>query len=433
MSIADAKWFQDKLLSRLLRYVQIETTSDRHGSSIPSTPGQWELINLLKKELQEIGLVNIHVSEWGHIVGRVPASPGREDAPIIGFMAHVDTAADVTAAHVQPQIHETYEGTPIVIGEGLILSPQDFPDLLRHSGDTIITTDGTTLLGADDKAGIAEIMTALHWLVDHPEWVHGPIEVIFTPDEETGLGMNLFPLDQVKARCCYTLDGAEEGSIEAECFNAYKATVTLKGHSIHSGTARGKLVNAVSMAGTFLSMLPRNESPEATDDRYGFYFPLEVDGSPEEASIVIYIRDFDLDQADRRVDVLKSIAKAVEGVYPSSVVSLDVNKQYSNMSQFLQKDPDVVELLKEAVRAAGVDPQLRIIRGGTDGARLSEKGVPTPNIFTGGHNYHSRLEWASLITMTRATHTIIHLARLWAEMSSFGEDRPGEPADSRHR
>ena len=287
--------------------------------------------------------------------------------------------------------------------------------LASRKGDTIITSDGTTLLGADDKAGVAEIVTAVDWLITHPEIEHGVVEIIFTPDEETGRGMDSFPKEKLESVCCYTLDGDVEGAIETECFNAEKATITFQGVPIHPGTARGKLVNAVTMAAAFAAMLPRNESPEATDGRYGFYLPHEISGNADRTVLTVFLRDFEAGEIDRRKKALQTFAEAVESQFPGGRASVDTFTQYINMRAFFDKNPQVVDLLIEAVRRTGLEPVRKTIRGGTDGARLSEMGIPTPNIFTGGHSYHSRSEWAALGAMASACQVIIHLITLWKE------------------
>lgn len=405
---------RNELLERFLRYVQIETTSDRHRSQIPSTEGQWDLIKLLQKELQDVGVGDLEVTPNGHIVARIPGTVSGKSLPTIGFMAHIDTSSDAPGDGVRPQIHEHYDGGVIEVGEGLRLDPAEFPALAEHAGQTIITSDGRTLLGADDKAGVAEIMTAVSWLLSHPDHRRPPLEIIFTPDEETGRGLDGFPVDRLAARCCYTMDGGEEATVETECFNAYQVRAKLTGRVIHLGTARGKLVNAVTMAATFLSMLPASESPEATDGRFGYYCPVEIKGGLEQAEIDIFIRDFERSGIARRLDVLRSIAHAVQTLYHPGKCELEEKHQYSNMNDYISKDPLVSELLLEAVRRGGMEPRPKVIRGGTDGAHLSEMGVPTPNIFTGGHNYHSRLEWAAFSTMEKAVVTLLNLVELWA-------------------
>ncbi|MBA7665379.1 Peptidase T [subsurface metagenome] len=410
-------WFQDRLLQRFLRYVKIDTTSDRHSADQPSTAGQLELGRVLVQEMKDLGLPYIDHDEQGFVFAKVPSNlpAGSRAPPEIGFMAHLDTSDAAPGRDVKPVLHRAYTGQVVHLCNGVVLDPKDFPHLSRYRGDTIITSDGATLLGADDKAGIAEIMVALEYLQEHPELAHGQISIIFTTDEELGLGVERFPIDKFSPKCCYTLDGGEEGTIEAECFEGYKAVVLFKGISIHTGVARGKLVNAIEMAGSFLSMLPASESPQATDGRYGFYFPVEISGSLEQASLELYLRDFEEPEVRRRMDALKTFGRAVEAAYPRGKVSLTEHKQYSNLNEYLKGYPEVLALLEEAIRETGQEPEHRIIRGGTDGARLSELGIPTPNIFTGGQNFHSRQEWIPLQAMIRASQTIINLARLWAE------------------
>lgn len=399
--------------ARFLRYVRIHTTSDPHADKTPTTENQWELLRLLEKELIEIGVEDVELDGKGFLIARLPAHAD-VNAPAIGFMAHVDTSSDVPGEGVKPLVHENYQGEDLELAEGKLLSPREYPELAGCRGDTLITSDGTTLLGADDKAGVAEILTALRWLKEHPEYPHGEIEAIFTPDEETGKGMNNFPLDKLHSKYCYTMDGGGRGVIEGECFNAHVARVRCTGNVIHLGQARGKLVNAVTMAGVFISMLPRDESPEATDGRYGYYAPFEVKGGLDEAELEVYLRDFESDGMDRRIAALHSLAEAVEASFPGGKVKVETKKMYSNMKKHTDKEPRVMELLDKAVRAAGVEPEHTIIRGGTDGARLSEMGVPAPNVFNGGHNFHSTLEWASVNSMAEAVETILHLAGLWA-------------------
>jgi len=410
----DKDELRSELVDRLLRYVQIDTASDPHIEKIPSTSKQWDLLRLLERELAELGIEDIELNGNGYLIARLPATVATR-SPTIAFMAHVDTSSDVSGTDVHPQVHENYDGGEIRLGEGRSLSPEEYHELGNYAGDTIITTDGRTLLGADDKAGIAEILTALRWLLDHPDYPHGELEIIFTPDEETGKGMSLFPLDSLRSRYAYTLDGGERGVIEGECFNAYVARVRFTGSVIHLGHARGKLVNAVAMAASYTGMLPQAESPEATDGRYGYYCPMELKGSLDEAELNVYLRDFEKEGMERRIAVLHSIAHAVEAVYPGGKVEIETKKMYSNMREYTDTEPRVMGLLDKAVRAAGVEPEHTIIRGGTDGARLSEMGIPTPNVFNGGHNFHSYYEWASVQTMVEATETMLHLVKLWAE------------------
>ncbi len=407
--------FAEELTDRLVRYARIETTSDRHIEDIPSTPTQWDLARLLQKELETLGFSEVTLDEHCYLSARLPASPGYEGKPSVGFMAHMDTASDVTAKNVKPRIVKDYDGKALRLSENHTLDPAAYPDLADHVGDTLIVTDGTTLLGADDKAGVAEILTALRHLIAHPEITHGPIEVFFTPDEETGKGMNLFPLPKLRSAACYTLDGGKLGEIEAECFTAYSAKLTFKGYVIHIGSARGKLANATAMAASFISMLPRAESPESTDGWYGYYCPIEVHGTLENATLEVFLRDFTDEGMNRRIETVKALAKAVDAQFPGGSVEVDVKKQYLNMRKKLDERPEVLERLVRACKDEGIPPVIKPIRGGTDGARLTEMGVPTPNIFTGGYNYHSRYEWASVAEMVLTARTVLRLIRLWAE------------------
>jgi tripeptide aminopeptidase len=404
------------LLDRFCRYVRIDSTSDRHASNIPTTKTQAAFAKELAGELRALGASSVKVDEKSFVIARFDPPPrptGSGPVPVIGFMAHLDTSSDAPGKGVKPIVHRAYDGMPIALEDGLVLDPAEFPDLAEHEGDTIVTSDGRTLLGADDKAGIAIVISAMEHLVTHPECPRPAIEVIFTPDEETGLAMPHFPISLVSASACYTVDGGEEGTVEAECFEAYRAKASFRGRSIHPGTARGKLVNAVEMAAAFLSMVPRPESPQATDGRYGFYFPAEISGTVENADIEIFIRDFDDDECQRRVEVLKSIASAVRAAFPGGTAAVIAEKQYSNMKRGLNGRPEVLDRLMRAVDMSGLKPTLKAIRGGTDGSRLTEMGIPTPNLFTGGRNYHSRLEWVSMSGMLKSAETLVHLAGLW--------------------
>lgn len=404
-----------EVVERLVRYASIETTSDRHAETTPTTETQWTLARLLVEELKGLGIADVTLDERCYLIARLPASPGLEGLPSIGLMAHMDTASDVTAKGVKPRIVKDYDGKALRLSEGWTLDPADFPDLADHVGDTIIVTDGTTLLGADDKAGLAEIMTAVHMMLKNPALRHGPLEIIFTPDEETGKGMDKFPLKELQSIACYTLDGGAAGEIEAECFTAYEVKAEFKGKVIHIGSARGKLANAVAMASSFVSMLPRSEAPESTDGWYGYYCPLEISGNLEHAKLDVFLRDFSMEGMERRIEAVKAIAKAVEVQFPLGSVALEINKQYINMRAKLDKRPEVLERALEAARRAGLEPEIRPIRGGTDGARLTEMGIPTPNLYTGGYNYHSRFEWASAGEMGATVATVLELVKLWTE------------------
>ena len=422
MNEKDRDWIEQRVLERFLRYVRIDTTSDGHSKSSPTTPGQRELANMLVEELEQLPLPAVELDEAGFVFAHIESNLNSSAAhpPEIGFIAHLDTSDAVPGKNVHPRVHEKYDGKVIELEEGVVLDPEEYPDLRKYEGQTIITSDGTTLLGADDKAGLAEIMTAVEYLVGHPEVPHGRIGICFTPDEEQGLSMQRFPMDKISAKYCYTFDGTEEGTIEAECFEGYRADLRFLGKSIHTGVARGKLVNAIEMAARFLNLLPGAESPQATDGRYGFYFPLEISGGIEETTLEIYLRDFEEAEVQRRAAALESMARAVEAAFPRGRVEIKVEKQYANLRRYLQGVPGVLTALEQAIRETGMEPEYKIIRGGTDGARLSELGVPTPNVFTGGHNFHSRQEWAALPAMVRAVNTAVNLCRIWTEGAAKG-------------
>ena len=422
MKDIDQNWIEQRLLERFLRYVRIDTPSDRHSKSSPTTAGQLELAGVLVEELEKLSVRDVELDEGGFLFAHLESNlkGSAKQPPEIGFIAHLDTSDAAPGKDVEPKVHEKYDGKIIALKEGVVLDPEEFPELLKFQGRKIITSDGRTLLGADDKAGLAEIMTAVEYLMNHPDLHHGGIGIYFTPDEEQGLSMQHFPIEKISAKYCYTFDGGEEGTIEAECFEGYKADLRFIGKSIHTGVARGKLVNAIEMAAKFLSLLPGAESPQATDGRYGFYFPLEINGGIEETTLEIYLRDFEEQEVQRRAAVLESMARAVEVVFPRGKVEIKIEKQYANMHRFLRDFPEVLQHLEEAIRETGIEPVYKIIRGGTDGARLSELGVPTPNVFTGGHNFHSRQEWAAVPAMIRAVNTAVNLCRVWAEGGQSG-------------
>lgn len=420
----DRSWFESDLLDRFLRYVRVHTTSDPHVSTTPSTERQWDLARMLEGELRDLGVADVTLDETCTIIARLPGTV--DGGTPIGFMAHMDTAPDFSGEGVNPQVHRKYDGGTLPLGDsGFQLDPDEYPMLRRYVGETIVTTDGTTLLGADDKAGVSEIMSAAKYLLEHPELPRPPIELIFTPDEETGRGMEHFDAGALASRFCFTVDGTDEGTIDAECFTAFKATVTFTGYSIHPGQARGKLANAASMAAAYVAMLPRSESPEATDGRFGFYCPTGISGSISRASVSIIVRDFDMATAERRLAYLESLARTIEGAFPGGSVGVESARQYVNMADFLRPHPQVVERMEQAIRATGMEPEVHRIRGGTDGARLSEKGVPTPNLFTGGQNLHGRYEWIALPAMVRACKSVVNLALLFSDNAT-----PSSASDS---
>ncbi|GHV90714.1 peptidase T [Spirochaetia bacterium] len=409
------KVLKELLVPRFLKYVRYWTTSDRRIEETPSSPGQWELAKALLEELKGLGIQDVELTDHCYVIARINGTAGKESAPAVGFMAHIDTASDVSGKDVKAQVLRNYQGQKISLAEGYVLDPETDADLAAQRGRDIIHTDGTTLLGADDKAGIAEIAAALEYILNHPEISHGPLEIIFTPDEETGKGLPDFPLERIKSVACYTLDGGPVGELEAECFNAWKADIEFKGKVIHVGTARGILANAALMAASYAALLPRSESPEATDGYYGYYCPMEIQGNLESASLELLLRDFDRKDMDRRLAALDVFAKAIEAQFPGGKVTVKAKMQYVNMREKIAERPKVMEMLKQAFDNAGVEYRLRPIRGGTDGSRLTELGIPTPNIFTGGRNFHSRLEWVSIPEMAAACRVVIELIRLWGD------------------
>lgn len=409
------KPFLDNLLRRFLRYVQICSESSEmnaeHGL-MPSSPDEWEMAKVLCEELQSLGLENVHTNDDCYTYAFLPASEGFEDKEAFCLLSHIDTVDEVSGRNVRPQIHRDYSGERIEFENGEVLDPKDdeYLKLAAEEHDTIITSSGDTLLGADDKAGLSEIMTAIEYLVQNPQIKHGPIEVIFSPDEETGHGMDKVPLDLLKSKYAYTVDGGHIGELETECFNAFKSEIQFFGKSVHTGSARGKLINAISMASAFVANLPRQEMPETTCGYEGFYAPMDIRGSIEKAVVELILRDFTLDGIEKRKATVDLIAQAVEASFGGKVF-VRHSKQYLNMKEQLDKNPRVVENLVRAYKRCGLEPKFVPIRGGTDGSRLTEMGIPCPNIFTGGHNFHSRLEWASLSQMSVATSVLIELIK----------------------
>jgi len=407
--------FRKLTVPRFMRYVRFWTTSDRSNEETPSTPGQWDLAKALAEEIRGMGIKDVTLTDHCYVIARLPASPGKEAALPLGFLAHMDTSGEVSGKDVNPLLIENYDGKPIALSGGLSLDPAEDPGLAAQKGRALIHTDGSTLLGADDKAGIAIIMGAVEYLLAHTEIPHGPLEIIFTPDEETGKGLPEFPMKDIKAKACYTLDGGAIGELEWECFNAWAAEIHFTGVPRHLGAARGNLVNAVTMASVYAAMLPRNESPEATDGYYGYYCPLRILGDLENANLEVFIRDFDSAEGERKLAALETFAKATEAQFPGGKVQLSSKSQYRNMKEKISARPEVVEKLRQAFINAGVEIEEKPIRGGTDGSRLTEWGIPTPNIFTGGRNYHSRLEWLSVTEMISSCRLVTELIKLNCE------------------
>jgi len=413
-----ARELAPEALERFLRYVRIDTESDPDSATYPSTSKQLDLSRLLLEELRALGLTDAELTEHGYVFATLPATVAHP-VPVVGLLAHVDTSNAVSGANVTPQVHERYDGgrLPLPADPDAVLDPATAPELADHVGHTIVTSDGSTLLGADDKAGCAEIMAAVAHLVRHPEIPHGPVRIAFTVDEEIGAGVRHFDIARFGAEVAYTLDGSTAGEIEDETFSALQATITIRGHSVHTGTAKGRLVNPIKLAARLVELLPRDSwSPETTEGREGFVHPLRMAGGSEEAEIVFLLRDHDDAKLDAHLAALRAIADAVAAEEPRAQIRIDVVEQYRNMKAAIDRlAPRAVPAAEEAIRRAGLEPRRAIIRGGTDGARLSEMGLPTPNLFTGGHDYHSCREWICVQDMGAATATIVHLLQVWAE------------------
>ncbi|HVM16066.1 MAG TPA: peptidase T [Gaiellaceae bacterium] len=403
-------------LERFLRYVRIDTQSDPHAGTYPSTEKQLDLSRLLVDELRAIGLEDAELTEGSVVMATIPATTDRE-VPAFGLIAHVDTSPELSGANVRPQVVR-YEGgeLPLPGDPQQVLRPDDLPELADHVGHELVTSDGTTLLGADNKAGVAEIVAAAAYLVAHPEIEHGPIRIGFTPDEEIGAGTDGFDIERFGAVAAYTLDGSTAGEIEDETFAALQAEVTFHGRNTHPGTAKDVMVNAIKLAADFVASLPRDRlSPETTDDRDGFVHPIEFDGSVDRSTVRLILRDFDEELLAGHERLVRELAERAAAGHPHDV---QVKRQYRNMKEYLREHPHVVAAAEEATRRAGLDPRRNVIRGGTDGSRLSEKGLPTPNVFTGGQAYHSKREWVCVADMGAAAATVVHLAQVWAEAAA---------------
>jgi tripeptide aminopeptidase len=403
------------LLERFLRYVRIDTQSRRDRDRSPSTPGQLDLSRLLVQELKDAGLEDAALDDNGYVMATLPGTVDGH-APVIGLIAHVDTSPEASGTGVEPIVHRAYQGGTIELPRnGAVLDPAHQQELADMQGHDIVTSSGDTLLGADDKAGVAEIIAAVAHLAAHPELPRPTLRVGFTPDEEIGEGATLFDIERFGAFCAYTMDGSKLGELQDETFTAAEAIVTIQGVEVHPGQATGKLVNATRLAGRILAALPADLAPETTSGREGFIHPYEVTGSTAHAEIRLIVRDFEDDLLERHVELLRGIVAEVAAGEPRASIDVSVRAQYPNMRSHLERHPEVVAIAERAIRAEGIEPLRTPIRGGTDGSRLSEMGLPTPNIFTGGHEYHSVREWASLQEMAAAAATIVHLAGEWAK------------------
>lgn len=403
------------VLQRFLRYVSIDTQSAENIDAYPSTERQKDLGRLLVDELRELGLEDAEMDAWGMVTATLPATPGVE-APTIGLIAHMDTSPEVSGSDIRPIVHSRYDGGDIALPHGdIVLSPKSSPALTSCVGHDLVTSDGRTLLGADDKAGIAEIVTAVHTLLEHPERRHGPIRIAFTCDEEVGRGTLHFDIDAYGADAAYTVDGEAAGEIENETFCADLATVKLVGQNVHPGYAKGKLVSAIKGAASLVAALPKNEAPETTADRQGYLHPVALAGTVEEATVKLLVRDFEEAGLVRLEGLLQDALDRLLAQLPGLQAELHITKQYRNMRPPLEQHPEIVDRAMEAVRRAGGAPKLTYARGGTDGATLTEQGLPCPNLFAGGHEFHSRTEWISVQDMELSVKVLIELAQIWAE------------------
>jgi tripeptide aminopeptidase len=403
-----------ELLERFLRYVRVDTQSQRDRTQSPSTPGQLDLSRMLVEELKEAGLEDAELDDNGYVMATLPSTVNG-DAPAIGLIAHVDTSPDESGAGVEPIVHRGYDGAVLELPRnGAVLDPAVLKELAGKEGHDIVTASGDTLLGADDKAGVAEIMTAVAHLAAHPELPRPTLRIAFTPDEEIGHGATLFDVERFGAACAYTLDGSKLGELQDETFTGSEVLITIRGVETHPGFATGKMVNASRLAGEVLTALPADLTPEATSDRQGFIHVVEVNATVGKAVIRTIVRDFDDDLLERHIALVRRTVEEIVAAEPRARVDIEVEHQYPNMRTYVEQFPAVVDAAEEAIRGEGIEPLRTPIRGGTDGSRLSQMGLPTPNIFTGGHEYHSVREWASLQEMAAAAATVVRLAEVWA-------------------
>ncbi|WP_410515287.1 peptidase T [Paenibacillus sp. BR2-3] len=407
---------KQEVMNRFISYAKIDTQSNEDSETCPSTPGQLVLARKLVEELQEIGMQEVSMDKNGYVMATLPGNSDKE-IPVIGFLAHLDTATDFTGKDVKPQIVDNYEGGDLILNQDLniVLSPVSFPELNEYKGHTLITTDGTTLLGADNKAGIAEIMTAMAYLINHPEIKHGTLRVAFTPDEEIGRGPHKFDVPAFGATYAYTVDGGPLGELEYESFNAAAAKITIRGVNVHPGTAKDKMLHSTKIAMALHLRLPAGEAPEFTEGYEGFYHLISMQGNAEQSKLHYIIRDFDREHFESRKAVVASLVDEFKSLYGQDQISLEMNDQYYNMREKIEPVRQIVDIAHEAMENLGIVPVIRPIRGGTDGSQLSYMGMPTPNIFTGGENFHGKFEYASADNMVKATKVIIEIAKLFEQ------------------
>ncbi|AOV06227.1 peptidase T [Sporosarcina ureilytica] len=405
---------KEKLIGRLVRYAKIDTQSDFNSTECPTTPGQWDLLHVLQKELEEVGLEEITLDENGYLFATLPANTDK-NVPTIGFLAHVDTATDYTGKNVKPQRIDNYDGKDVQLNEDTVMAVKDFPELTKYVGHTLITTDGTTLLGADNKAGIAEIVTAMEYLLANPDIKHGKIRIAFTPDEEIGRGPHKFDVEKFGAKYAYTMDGGPLGELQYESFNAAGAEVTFHGTSVHPGSAKDKMVNAILLANEFQNAMPSEEIPQKTDGYEGFIHLMQFEGDVEESTLRYIIRYFDRETFENRKQLMLDTAAALQEKYGEHTVEIQVEDQYYNMREKIEPVMEIVDIVSDAFKKLDIEPNIVPVRGGTDGSQLSYMGMPTPNIFTGGENYHGKYEYISADNMELATKVIIETVQLFEE------------------
>lgn len=401
------------IVERFLKYVSFTTTSDENTGLTPSTPGQMIFAQSLQNELKNIGLSDVSIDENGYVMATLPSNTDKV-LPTIGFIAHMDTSPEMTAKHVVPSIIKNYNGETIILNseENIKLSPTEFPELKKYIGQDLIVTNGKTLLGADDKAGIAEIVTAMEYLINHPEIKHGNIKIAFTPDEEIGQGAQHFNVEKFNADWAYTIDGGEIGELEYENFNAASAKITFFGRNVHPGYAKHKMLNSIRIGQQFASMLPRHETPEHTENYEGFYHLISFEGSVEKTTLLYIIRDHDKSKFESRKKEFQHLVNKIAAEFGTESVNLEIKDQYYNMREKIEPSMHIIDLASKAMREVGIEPKIKPIRGGTDGAQLSFKGLPCPNIFTGGHNFHGRYEYIPIQSMEKAMQVIIKIATL---------------------
>ena len=405
------------VITRFIRYVKIDTQSARKSDTFPSTLKQLNLANLLVQELKELGLEDAAVDKFGYVTATLPTNIDRKNVPAVGFLAHMDTSPDLSGENVKPQFIENYDGGTVVLNaeKGITMSPEEFPGLKKYVGKTLITTDGTTLLGADNKAGIAEIMTAVEHLLAHPEIKHGTIKIGFTPDEEVGHGVDHFDVDKFGADFAYTIDGGEVGEVQFENFNAAGVEVTIHGRNVHPGKAKMKMRNALLIGMEFNELLPLFERPEFTEKYEGFYHLYEFSGTVEQAAMAYIIRDHDREKFEEKKRLAQKAGDYINEKYGDKIIEIGMEDQYYNMREKVEPHPEIMEIAVEAVKSVGVTPLIKPVRGGTDGSRLSYMGLPTPNIFTGGHYYHGKYEFIPTFAMEKAVETLVAIAAMVAK------------------